>query len=145
MQVREILHKKGSHVFSVHPDDAVGTVLNELVARKIGSAVVVDRWGKLAGIVSERDIVQGISRHGAGVLASPVKDIMLTPATTCTPDDEITGIMSVMTLRRVRHLPVVAGDKLCGVVSIGDVVKHRLDEIQLEVNVLRDYARTTVR
>jgi CBS domain-containing protein len=145
MQVREILQRKGSHVFTVHPDDIVGTVLNELVARKIGSAVVVDRWGKLAGIVSERDIVQGLSRRGAGALALPVKELMTSPATTCDPDDEITGIMSVMTLRRVRHVPVVAAGELCGVVSIGDVVKHRLDEIQLEVNVLRDHARTTVR
>jgi signal-transduction protein with cAMP-binding, CBS, and nucleotidyltransferase domain len=74
-----------------------------------------------------------------------VKELMTSPATTCDPDDEITGIMSVMTLRRVRHVPVVAAGELCGVVSIGDVVKHRLDEIQLEVNVLRDHARTTVR
>ncbi len=145
MLVREILKQKGVDVFTTRDEEVAKTVLHELLSRRIGSAVVVDRGGKIVGIFSERDIVHGIGRHGTDALALPVSELMTTPAPTCRPEDDVTSIMALMTLQRMRHVAVMEDGRLCGVVSIGDIVKHRLDEIQLEVNVLRDYARMTVR
>lgn len=141
MLVREVLARKGTKVFTIHPDLIAAEVCARLRSKRIGAAVVVDRWGKVAGIISERDVVYGIGRYGKTALGMAVGELMTTPAPTCTPDDEIGHIMALMTHRRVRHVAVMNGGLLAGIVSIGDVVKHRLDEMQLEVNVMRDYFR----
>ena len=143
MFVKEVLHAKGAKVFTAHPDDLVEAVISELRARAIGAAVVVDRRGAIQGIISERDIVYGIARYGTEALRMPAGALMTTPAPVCSPDDDLRTIMSLMTYRRVRHVAVFSDGRLAGVISIGDVVKNRLDEIELEVNVLRDYARLT--
>ena len=91
---------------------------------------------------SERDIVRGLTQHGTKLLAMPASELMTSPAVTCTPGESIRAVMARMTRYRVRHLPVVEGGKLCGIVSIGDLVKHRLDELELETNVLRENLMT---
>ncbi len=95
------------------------------------------------GLISERDIVRGLTEHGTKLLTLPVSELMTSPAVTCTPAESIGAVMARMTRYRVRHLPVVEGSKLCGIVSLGDVVKHRLDELELETNVLRENLMTS--
>jgi CBS domain-containing protein len=90
------------------------------------------------GLISERDIVRGLTQHGTKLLALPASELMTSPAVTCTRGESFRAVMARMTRYRVRHLPVVEGGKLCGIVSIGDLVKHRLDELELETNVLRE-------
>ncbi len=144
MLVSQILKNKGSVVVTTGPDETVGALTRLFRSKRIGAAVVVDGWGKVAGIISERDIVYGIAVHGAGALKMRVDELMTTTVLTCEPGDDIKHLMSVMTHRRVRHLTVMENGKLCGIVSIGDVVKPRLEETELEVNVLRDYARARI-
>jgi CBS domain-containing protein len=144
MLVSQILKNKGSGVVTTRPDEVVGTLTRLFRSKRIGAAVVVDGWGKVAGIISERDIVYGIAVYGADALKMRVDELMTTPVLTCKPSDDIKHLMSVMTHRRVRHLTVMENGKLCGIVSIGDVVKPRLEEIDLEVSVLRDYARARI-
>src|SRR5262249_37595979 len=101
--------------------------------------IVVSEDGSMVlGLVSERDIIRGLTEHGAQLLTLPVSKLMTSPVITCRLEESITAVMARMTRHRARHLPVVEGGKLCGIVSIGDVVKHRLDELQLEANVLRE-------
>jgi CBS domain-containing protein len=102
--------------------------------------VVLGEGGALAGIISERDIVHGIAEHGARCLELTVADLMTRRAVTCAPEDSISRIATIMTESRIRHLPVVEGGKPVGMVSVGDVVKHRLEEMSLEASVLRDIA-----
>ncbi len=144
MLVSQILKNKGSGVVTTGPDETVGALTRLFRSKRIGAAVVVDGWGKVAGIITERDIVYGIAVHDAGALEMRVDELMTTPVLTCKPSDDIKHLMSVMTHRRVRHLTVMENGKLCGIVSIGDVVKPRLEEIDLEVSVLRDYARARI-
>jgi CBS domain-containing protein len=144
MLVSQILKNKGSGVVITRPDETVGALTRLFRSKGIGATVVVDGWGKVVGIISERDIVCGIAVHGAGALKMRVDELMTTPVLTCQPDDDIKHLMSVMTHRRVRHLTVMEHGKLCGIVSIGDVVKPRLEETDLEVSVLRDYARARI-
>jgi CBS domain-containing protein len=143
MLVSEVLKDKGSKVFTIHPDRNVKDVTAELYEQKIGAAVVVDAWGKVVGILSERDIVYGIAKHGEPALDMRIDELMAAPAPICGPEDRLTDIMATMTHRRVRHIVVMVDGKLRGIVSIGDLVKYRLAEIQLEVGVLRDYARVS--
>jgi CBS domain-containing protein len=144
MLVSQILKDKGFGVVTTKPDETVGALTRLFRSKRIGAAVVVDGWGKVFGIISERDIVYGIAQHGAGALKMRVDELMTTPVLTCAPGDDIKYLMSVMTHRRVRHLTVMEHGKLCGIVSIGDVVKPVLEETELEVNVLRDYARARI-
>ncbi len=142
MLVSQILADKGARVVTVAPAvDAIA--LAELFkSQHIGAAVVIDDNDAMLGIVAERDIVNAIAEHGRKALKLRAGDLMRSTATTCRPDDHLKHVMSVMTHRRVRHLAVVdGGGSLCGIVSIGDVVKPHLDETALEINVLRDYAR----
>ncbi len=138
MTVKEILDVKGADVVTVDVRTTV-TELGKLLTRKnIGAALVLDT-GRLMGVVGERDIVQALSSRGVDILEWPVTELMRTPVITCSPDDPVTGLMATMTQRRVRHVPVLSEGRLVGVVSIGDVVKHRLKEIEDEAQVLRDY------
>jgi len=139
MTVAAILRAKGSHVETTRPDTTLYTVAWELKSKNIGALVVVGEDGtRILGMVSERDVVRHVIEHGAQLLALPVSKVMTAPVLTCTPDDRVTGVMARMTRHRVRHLPVIAGGRLAGIVSIGDLVKYRLDELELEANILRE-------
>jgi CBS domain-containing protein len=138
MDVERILDTKGRKVVTTRPDTSVAEAVSRLRAEGIGAMVVLAGSGRLDGIISERDVVRGLARHGRTVLDLKVADLMTRAVTTCSPKDTVKAVMAVMTERRVRHLPVVKAGRLLGIVSIGDVVKNRLDEMELEVNVLRD-------
>ncbi len=141
MPVADILHHKGRHVSTVRSLDSVDAAIKKLYDECIGALVVVDRWGKLAGMFSERDVIHALAQYGAEALKYEVHELMTPDVTTCTPRDRIDEVMQVMTVHRVRHLPVMEGGQLVGLVSIGDLVKHRLDEKEQEAAVLRDITR----
>ena len=143
MLVSKVLADKGGKVYTIHPDKVVSEVATEFRERNIGAAVVTSLWGAVQGIISERDIVYGIAKHGEGALGLQVEELMTAPAPACNKSDDLTEIMALMTHHRTRHVVVLEGDDLAGIVSIGDVLKNQLDETQLEVRVLRDYARAT--
>lgn len=142
MSVEAILKTKGSNVFTVRPEHSVADAAALLSTKKVGVAVVCDAKGKLVGVLSERDIVKGLSQYGKGALEMAVRNVMSSPVVTCSPSDSVKAVMEVMTERRIRHLPVVEKDDLLGIVSIGDAVNFRLHEAQLEMSVLRDFAAT---
>jgi CBS domain-containing protein len=140
MIVRTILKEKSStEVATTVAGQKVGDAAKLLDQRRIGALVVVDEQRALAGILSERDIVRGLSRHGVAVMDMRVGDLMTADVLTCTPDDTIDGIMGIMTSNRIRHLPVLDGGKLAGIITIGDVVKAKLDETTMQVDRLREY------
>jgi CBS domain-containing protein len=140
MKVAEILKQKGQNVISVRPTESIETLSHRLRLARIGAMVVLGEDGALDGIISERDVIHGIAEHGAHCLEMTVADLMTQRVITCTPEDSVTRIARQMTENRIRHLPVVEGAKLVGVVSVGDVVKNRLEEMSLEASVLRDIA-----
>jgi CBS domain-containing protein len=140
MKVAEILRQKGQDVISVRPTETIDTLSHRLRMARIGAMVVTGEGGALIGIISERDVVHGIAEHGASCLELTVADLMTRRVITCSPEDSVTRISRLMTDNRIRHLPVVNGAGLVGVVSVGDVVKNRLEEISLEASVLRDMA-----
>ena len=142
MSVETILKTKGNLVFTIRPEHSVADAAALLTTKKVGVAVVCDAKGKLQGVLSERDIVKGLSQYGKAALEMAVRNVMSSPVVTCSPSDSVKAIMSVMTERRIRHLPVVDKDELLGIVSIGDAVNFRLHEAQLEMGVLRDVAAT---
>jgi len=137
MTVETILKQKGTEVATISPDATVKRAADWLHARNIGTLVVIHDDGIL-GLISEREIVHAFSRHGEEVATLRVKDIMKHGAITVAPEDSINRVMNLMTRHRVRHMPVLRDGKLAGIISIGDVVKHRLDDLELEANVLRD-------
>jgi CBS domain-containing protein len=139
MLVTQVLRAKGSDVVTVGPTETVRAFLDLLAEHRIGAAVVVGETGPLVGIVSERDVVRGLQRSGAGVLDEPVESLMTRQVVTCRRDTPIEDLMSVMTQRRIRHVPVVDGDELVGLVSIGDVVKSRIGELESERDGLVAY------
>ena len=138
MQIADILQHKGSHVVTILPSDTIANAARRLTENHIGALIVRDRWGHVVGMLSERDIVWALARHGAETLGYGVADLMISNVITCRPDDEVRDVMALITTRRIRHVPVMDGDRLAGIVSIGDVLKSRLDEKEHEVNVLRD-------
>lgn len=140
MKVAEILKQKGREVHTVRPGEKIETLTHRLRMAGVGALVVVDDAGQVQGMVSERDVIHALALHGAGALAMHVGDIMTRRPVTCTPEDSLARVARLMTEHRVRHLPVLDGGRLAGLVSIGDVVKHRLAEMELEANVLRDIA-----
>ncbi len=139
MHVRNILDTKGARVVTIRPDATIMATSRLLAQHRIGAVLVTDDAEHVVGVVSERDIVTGLANHGAGVTDMTVGELMTREVLSCALADTIADIMTVMTKRRVRHLPVIDDGKLVGIVSIGDVVKHRLDETALEVDSLRDY------
>lgn len=141
MKVSEILHKKGSAVKTVRPDETALELSEQLRAERIGAMIVSSDGVTIEGIVSERDLAYGLAAHASNLPRMTVERLMTKVVVVCSPEDSINEVMSVMTQKRIRHLPVKEGDKLVGIISIGDVLKHRLNEIQLEADVLRDYAR----
>lgn len=140
MSVETIIKSKGSNVFSIRPEHSVSDAAALMSTKRVGVAMVCDGKGRLQGVVSERDIVAGITQYGKGLLDMPVRNIMSSPVVTCAPTDSVKSIMEIMTKRRIRHLPVVDGDDILGIVSIGDAVNYRLNEAEMEKAVLRDFA-----
>ena len=147
MNVKTILAAKasgalGGDVISVEPTADLATAARLLGARRIGAVVIRGAGGRLAGILSERDIVRAISEHGANALVLPVGQVMTRNVATCGEDDSIASIMERMTEGKFRHMPVLSKGELIGLVSIGDVVKQRVEEIERESEAMRDYIRT---
>jgi CBS domain-containing protein len=140
MKVVDILAAKGRNVLTVRPTERIETVTHRLRLERIGALVVTSSGHGVDGIISERDIVYGVAVHGPEALNMAASDLMNRAVATCRPDDTIASVMAKLIDQRVRHLVVVEGGRLVGIISIGDVIKRRLDEVELEANVLRDYA-----
>lgn len=138
MKVADILSSKGSHVETTRPELTVAWAVERLAIRRVGALVVTTDGKHLMGVIGERDIVEGLKQYGAGLLERRVSDVMVKESPTCRPEDPITLAMERMTRTRQRHLPVLADGELVGIVSIGDLVKSRLQELEIESNVLRD-------
>ncbi|MEX2206460.1 MAG: CBS domain-containing protein [Myxococcota bacterium] len=141
MKVSSILRQKGTHVETASQDTTLGEAAARLCNQGVGSLVILDRSGTLLGVLSERDVVRALTQYGARTATLPVARVLSGSPATCDPEDSVAFVMAEMTARRARHLPVVAEDVLVGIVSIGDVVKSQLDDLTLEVGVLRDHAR----
>jgi CBS domain-containing protein len=141
MSISDVLHGKGHEVMKVRTTDSVETAVRKLSEERIGAVVVEDQWMRLAGIFSERDFVKAVAKQGAAALTYPVEKLMSAPLVTCRLTDSVETVLAAMTMAKIRHLPVLKDGQLVGIVSIGDLVKHRLDEKALEANVLLDIAR----
>ena len=139
MYVADILRVKGSKVITVRPELSMAHVAQRLRIERVGALVVSVTGATAEGIISERDIAYGLAEHGTEVLRRTVADLMTKTVVTCSPSDTIAQVAKAMTNQRIRHMPVTDGKRLVGIISIGDVVKHRLDELELEANVMRDY------
>lgn len=139
MTVAAILKHKGARVETTRPDATVKQVCDQLSAKHIGAAVVLGAGGEVVGVVSERDIVHAMAKHGSPALMRAVDEIMTRDVVTCRLTDTSEGLMETMTQGRFRHLPVVEGGKLVGIISIGDVVKRRIEDSELERHAMRDY------
>jgi len=141
MGIAAILRHKGRDVATVGPEEMVGAVVAVLTARRIGAVLVKDDE-RIVGVVSERDVVRGLASHRGDVLGLTARDVMTSPVITISPSDSVTHAMELMTGRRIRHLPVMESGNLCGIVSIGDIVKRRIEEAEQEALALKDYIAT---
>ncbi len=142
MHVERILALKGNEVISVRLDDTIGRAAGLMSDNRIGAVLVRDDEGFVEGVLSERDIVRGVARIGARCMDTSVDELMTREVIYCQPEDDIDTIMSVMTEHRVRHLPVMRDGHLLGIISIGDVVKFRMEEIEFEAAAMRKYIAT---
>jgi len=138
MRIADVLRTKGGAVATITPETSVSGLLNELALHNIGAMVVVSTDG-VVGIVSERDVVRKLHERGGDLLRLPVSEIMTTMVATCTPADTVDHLSALMTNKRVRHIPVVENNRLVGIVSIGDIVKQRMEELESEQRALQDY------
>ncbi len=139
MNVRTILNTKGSTIETVRPTESIADATKQLRNHNVGALIVSDSGTSVDGIISERDIIRSLATNGPQTMQMQVRDLMTTKVHTCTPADTVANIMATMTAQRIRHLPVIAEDRLCGIISIGDVVKIRLEEVESEAHALRDY------
>jgi CBS domain-containing protein len=139
MNVATILTQKGRSVSTVLPTTSLLEVAKRLAEKRIGVLVVTGATGRIEGIVSERDIIRALSEAGADCLLQPVADAMTRQVVTCQESDTLDELMTMMTRRRFRHLPVVTGGDLVGIISIGDVVKHHVAVIEMEATAMRTY------
>jgi CBS domain-containing protein len=139
MTVASILKSKGTEVVHVQPGTRLRDAAALLCQRRIGAAVVFGPGRRVMGVLSERDIVRAIAESGSAALDAPVNDFMTTNVQTCRPSDSIERVMEVMTNGRFRHLPVLDGGEIAGIISIGDVVKRRIDDTQHEAEALKRY------
>lgn len=142
MNVEKILDQKGRKVTTADVETSLGDIVKTLVSQKIGAIVVTTSAGQVVGIVSERDVVRAISEEGGAILSEPVSKYMTKRVVTCAMDDTVAELMSSMTAGRFRHLPVVEGGRLAGIISIGDVVKERIAEAEQEAQAMREYIAT---
>ncbi|MFO7193588.1 MULTISPECIES: CBS domain-containing protein [Thermocrispum] len=138
MRIAEVLRKKGSDVATISPDATVTELLAVLAERNVGALVVVENE-RIVGIVSERDVVRRAHERGAAILSAKVAEIMTTDVATCDPAETVDHLTVLMTQRRIRHVPVIDNGRLCGIVSIGDVVKNRMDELEEAQKQLQAY------
>ena len=145
MKVSEALEQKQNRkLVTIRPEDTIETTATLLATNKIGAMPVRDEDGKLVGVISERDIVRGMSDKGGRAVSLSVQTLMTSPVTTCSPDDNIASVLDTMTQRHFRHMPVLDGNgNLMGMISQGDLVKCQLEQAKMEVNVLRDVAIAT--
>lgn len=139
MNVAAILKAKGTNVITVQSETSVAEVVHLLTEKRIGAVVVSPDGIRAQGILSERDIVASLAARGPATLDKKAHELMTVRVTTCSPRDELADLMSTMTTKRIRHLPVVEDGALCGIISIGDVVKWRVEEIEREADALRAY------
>lgn len=142
MNVETILAAKGRDVVTILPERSLAEAAQTLTSRRIGAAVVADSSGGVLGIISERDVVRAVAESGSRALDEAVSGRMTTKVVTCTTRSSLDDIMGIMTEGKFRHVPVVEGGRLSGIVSIGDIVKHRLAEVEAEHKALRDYIAT---
>jgi CBS domain-containing protein len=141
MTIAAILGRKGDTVYSTECDTPVRDAVAMLAGRRIGALPVL-KAGRVVGIMSERDVIYCLQSDGAAVLDWPVERVMSSPAITVDPDFSVMAALSLMTQRRMRHLPVVQGESLIGLVSIGDLVKYRIDRIEAEAEAMREYIQS---
>ena len=141
MVISDVLQTKGCVVVRIRPADSIELAVRKLAEHRIGALVVEDLWMKPVGIFSERDFINAVARDGAAVLGFQVQQLMMTPFFSCRLSDRVDAMLARMTLARIRHLPVIEDNELKGIVSIGDLVKHRLDAKELEASVLLDLSR----
>ncbi len=139
MDVESVLSSKGSRVITVKPETPVRDIAKILTDAKIGAVVISTNKNRIDGILSERDIVGAVAANGEAALAMPASALMTSEVVTCAPNDRIVDLMAIMTEKRIRHLPVLAEGGLVGIISIGDVVMHRVQEIESEAEALRTY------
>jgi len=139
MKIRDILHGKGAQVVTIGPDATIHDAMAALVAHRIGSLVVLDQQGKIVGIITERDILRECAARSERVKETKVREVMTTNLIIGLADDEVSYVMGIMTQNRIRHLPILAGEHLEGLISIGDVVKAQLEETEFENRYLKDY------
>ena len=140
MKVADILQIKGSVVKTVPPDETALLLSGQLRAEQIGAMVVSSDGNSIDGVVTERDLAYGLATHGGKLPTIRVSELMTKAVVVCSPEHSVTDVMKLMTMRRIRHVPVKDRDQLVGIISIGDILKHRLGELQVEADVLRDYA-----
>jgi CBS domain-containing protein len=141
MTIASVLRNKGSMVETVTADSTVFDAVRRLGEKRIGALPVVED-GSIAGIVSERDVIYGLRDNGPEMLEWPVSRVMSSPAITAPPDMDVLAALALMTQRRIRHLPVVDGGQIRGIVSIGDLVKHRMERIEAEADAMRAYIQS---
>ena len=139
MLVKQIFKQKDNRIITVAPGDTVATAAEVLKRENIGAVMVSGSDGALSGILSERDIVRALPEHGPEIFALSVEQLMTRDVVTCSSEDRINDLMKKMTAGRFRHLPVLDDGRLTGIISIGDVVKSRLEELEAEASQLRDY------
>jgi CBS domain-containing protein len=139
MNVAAILRQKGRAVTTVSPATTLLEVAHKLAAKRIGAIVVVGVRGEVSGIISERDIIRVLAGTGPACLTRPVSEVMTRDVVTCQEADTLDELMAMMTARRFRHLPVVTDGALVGIISIGDVVKHHVAEVEMEATAMREY------
>jgi len=139
MNVAAILRQKGRAVTTAPPTTTLLDVAHKLAAKRIGAIVIVGARGEVAGIISERDIVRSLAQQGPGCLTQPVSEAMTKQVVTCQETETLDELMAMMTARRFRHLPVVTDGALVGIISIGDVVKHHVAEVEMEATAMREY------
>ncbi len=142
MTVEHILRSKGRNVVTIEPNRTLMEAARLLSEQRIGAVLVSDSVRPVLGILSERDIVQALAERGAAALQEPVSRCMTEKVVTCTGESAINEVMEIMTEGKFRHVPVVEGGRLAGIVSIGDIVKHRLAEVEAETRAMRDYIAT---
>jgi len=138
MKIGDVLKRKGSGVVTMRSDATIDTVVRRMRLERIGAVIISPDGKSVIGILSERDILHALAEHGTALLALKAEDLMTREVVTCSREDTLQSVMVKMTQRRIRHLPVVEQGQLVGIVSIGDAVKSRLEEVELEANVLRD-------
>lgn len=139
MKLADVLHSKDPEIVKIGADNSIAEAARVLTERKIGAMLVEDEDGGIVGLLSERDIVRGLGPHGADLHDVKVSELMTRNLIRCSPDDTVNEAMAMMTDRRVRHLPVFDGDELVGFISIGDLVKCRITEVQAEAEAMRAY------